>query len=144
MNIRTPEAPPQSDARRPFRRRPLFGRLRKMLVAAATGFLLGFILWATARPLTGKEEPWDTAYPLYSVSMVVGGLVIGYLAPGRFTMAVAGTWLGQITALGVVPWLAAGGWFPLGAVTTAIGSLLILPGMFVGSVIGFLVARWSG
>jgi hypothetical protein len=106
---------------------------------------LGFLLWALSEPLTGSTEPWDTPYPLYALTMLIGGFVIGLVAPGRLITGYGGIWLGQISALAWVPWLQVDGWYPMGVVATAIGSLLALPGLIAGGVLRFLCAmaiRW--
>ncbi len=130
MTTENPYKSPEVAKQRISARRPaLTGRV---VYAAAAAFLLGFALWAGSRPITGNDEPWDAPYPFYAGAMILGGIVVGIIAPKRFVPALLGVWLGQIVALAAVPWLAAAGWLVLGVATTAFGSLLLLPGLILG------------
>lgn len=91
--------------------------------AFVLAFAWGFLIWALAPLLVGTREPWDAAWPYYTLAMAAGGLVGGWLLPGRWLAAPLGLWLGQALAVAVLP----GGdlaWLPLGIVTTAIGALI--------------------
>lgn len=103
--------------------------------AGGSSFALGFAVWACSRLITGTNEPWDSPYPFYSSSMVIGGIVVGFVAPNIFVIPLFGVWLGQVLALATIPWLADAGWLSLGVIATAIGSFLLLPGLFLGMLI---------
>ena len=106
------------------------------LIAAAA---LGFAVWGSAPWLVDRREPWDADWPFYSASMVLGGGAIAWHWPNRVTATFAGVWLGQVAALALLP-THAGNWLPLGAITTGIGSLLVL----VGALLGKGLRRLSG
>jgi len=116
---------------------------RYIAFAFGSSLAFGFALWACSRLITGTNEPWDSPYPFYSVSMVIGGIVVGLVAPNRFVIPWFGVWLGQVLALATIPWLTDAGWFSLGFITTAVGSFLLLPGLFLGTLISNRIRRHS-
>jgi hypothetical protein len=105
--------------------------------------VLGFGIWALSPILTGQHEPWDSQYPFYSLASLIGGGVLGALAPKRLVYCYAGAWSGQVVALAVLPGLDRG-WLLLGVMTTAVGSLLILVGAVIGRAVRQLVGRLTG
>lgn len=104
----------------------------RVAYAAGSSFLLGFALWACSRSITGADEPWDSTIPFYSMTMLLGGTIVGFIAPKQFVAALVCVWLGQVLAIATVPWLADAGWLLIGTITTAIGSLFLLPGLLCG------------
>ncbi|MGH6891595.1 MAG: hypothetical protein ACREEP_05000 [Dongiaceae bacterium] len=91
----------------------------------------GFALWALSPIIAGTREPWDAAWPLYSLAMVFGGAAGGWWLPRRPVSAYLGLWLGQVLALSLLPGRDLG-WLPLGLVTTAIGALIGLGAYLAG------------
>jgi hypothetical protein len=108
-----------------------------MVVAAA----LGFGIWAASPTLTGHAEPWDSQYPFYSLTSLIGGGVLGFSSPALLRCYV-GAWFGQVLALAILPGLDRG-WLLLGVMTTAVGSLLVLLGAVVGRAIRSAVSRFT-
>ena len=102
--------------------------------AAGLASALSFALWALSPALTGRVEPWDAAFPFYSIGAVIVGGIVGLAFPRRLAAAYFGAWLGQLVALLVLPGLDRAS-FALGAVTTAIGSVVFLGGACVGSAL---------
>ena len=137
-----PYNPPEAAKQSISARRPV--ATGRVAYAAGAAFLLGFALWACSRPITGNDEPWDAPYPFYSAAMILGGIVVGIIAPKRFVPALLGVWLGQIAAIAAVPWLAAAGWLALGIATTAFGSLFLLPGLILGWGVHSAIKSWRG
>lgn len=101
---------------------------------------LGFGIWASSPILTGFAEPWDSPNPFYSLTSLVGGAVLGFLAPKHLLLCYFGAWLGQVIALAVLPGLDRG-WLLLGVMSTAVGSVLILVGAVIGKAVRLLVSR---
>jgi hypothetical protein len=100
-----------------------------MFLAAAA---LGFAVWAAAPWLVDRREPWDADWPFYSATLVLGGTATAWCQPKQVAATYVGVWLGQVAALALLP-AHAGGWLPLGAVTTGIGSLFALFGAVLGN-----------
>ncbi|MCL4798513.1 MAG: hypothetical protein KJ025_02945 [Burkholderiales bacterium] len=94
--------------------------------AALAGAALGFGLWLLSPFLTGRAEPWDASFPFYLPAMLAGGAIAGTAFPRRAGAFFLGVWLGQVLAIAVLPGHG-GDWFPVGAVTTAVGGTLALP-----------------
>jgi hypothetical protein len=74
---------------------PRLSRTAVLLV----GFLLGLGLWLLPALLMRGSEPWDGNGPWYQLALVAGGLVLGFLGPGRPGAAVAGIFGGQLAIL---------------------------------------------
>jgi hypothetical protein len=85
--------------------------------------------------LTGCAEPWDASFPFYTPVVLVGGALGGTLLPGHSIRFVLGVWLGQVLALAILPGNDRS-WIALGAVTTAIGSIVSLPSYVAAAQIG--------
>jgi hypothetical protein len=94
---------------------------------------LGFGIWASSPVLTGHAEPWDSEHAFYSVALLIGGSVLGLLRSRHLLLCYLGAWSGQVVALAVLPGLDRG-WLLLGVITTAMGSVWILPGAVAGRV----------
>ena len=103
-------------------------------MAFAVATIFGFGVWAASPYLGGRREPWDADFPFYSVTLIVAGVIVGFLLPRKVWICFLGVWLGQIFALAVLPG-GESGWFLLGVVTTAIGTLVSLIGWIIGSFI---------
>lgn len=74
---------------------PRLSRTAVLLV----GFLLGLGLWLLPALLMRESEPWVGTGPWYQLALVAGGLVLGFLGPGRPGAAVAGIFAGQLVIL---------------------------------------------
>ena len=104
------------------------------LAQLALSAVFMFLVWASSPLIFGVREPWDTGYPFYSVASVTGGIVIGLVFRKKIASCFLGAWVGQVLALVLLP----GGditWLLLGFVTTALGSLFLVLGVFIGSSI---------
>lgn len=94
--------------------------------AIAIGAVVGFGLWM-ASPLLGRREPWDTEWPIYTATMIAGGAVAGWWAPGCIQWFYLGLWLGQVAAVALLSGSDLS-WFPIALVSTAVGSAIGLLG----------------
>lgn len=63
------------------------------------GFILGLAVWLVPSLLLGESEPWDGHGPAYPLTLLLIGLALGLLGPGRPGAAVAGVFAGQVLAL---------------------------------------------
>jgi hypothetical protein len=102
--------------------------------AALAGAVLGFGLWLVSPYVAGRAEPWDASFPLYLPVMLAGGAVVGGLPPRRAAAFFLGVWLGQVLAIALLPGHGSN-WFPVGAVTTAVGGALAVPIYLVASTL---------
>jgi hypothetical protein len=98
----------------------------RLTTTAFAGAGLGFGLWLVSPLVAGCAEPWDASFPFYTPVMLVGGALVGTLLPGHSIAFIFGVWVGQVLALAILPGHDRS-WIALGAVTTAIGSLVSLP-----------------
>jgi hypothetical protein len=112
-------------------------RLLGPLAAAA---VLGFALWAASPVLTGYPEPWDADGPFYALFSLLSGALLAFWRPWRLLSIYIGFWVGQVVATVTLPGLDRS-WWLLGVFTTAIGSVLVLPGGLVGSISRRLLGR---
>lgn len=100
-------------------------------LGSTLAWLSGFLLWALSPMIIHRREPWDAEWPFYLVVIVIAGAVAGLFGTNRL-QTVAWVWAGQVTALATV---VGREWFPLGVITTGIGSSLSLLGWAAVSVI---------
>ena len=73
-------------------------RLSRRAVLIA-GLLIGLALWLVPWFLLADSEPWDGHGPAYPLALLLIGLGLGFLGPGRPGAAVAGVFAGQLVAL---------------------------------------------
>lgn len=73
-------------------------RLSRGAVLVA-GFVLGLAVWLFPWLLLGEAEPWGGHGPAYPLTLLLLGLALGLLGPGRPAAAVAGLFAGQLVAL---------------------------------------------
>jgi hypothetical protein len=100
--------------------------------AALAGAALGFGLWLVSPYVAGRAEPWDASFPLYLPVMLAGGALVGTMLPLRGAAFFLGVWLGQVLAIALLPGHGSN-WFPVGAVTTAVGGALAVPTYLIAS-----------
>jgi protein-S-isoprenylcysteine O-methyltransferase Ste14 len=100
--------------------------------AGLLALFLAFLVWALSPALTGHGEPWDADFPFYTAAFLGCGSAVGLCFPQRLLGTWLGAWLGQLAALLLLPGHDRS-WFLLGALTTALGSTLFLPGAALGS-----------
>jgi hypothetical protein len=65
----------------------------------AAGFVIGLALWLLLSFLLGESEPWGSHGPAYPVTLLLAGIALGILGPGRPAAVVAGLFAGQLVAL---------------------------------------------
>jgi hypothetical protein len=65
----------------------------------ALSFIIGLALWLIPAGFLHQAEPWDGNGPAYPLTLLGGGLLLGFLAPGRTGTIVAGMFLGQLAVL---------------------------------------------
>jgi len=99
----------------------------KRRITFGLSVLLGFLIWALSPTILGRAEPWDSPYPFYSMVFISGGALIALIERKSDALCGLGAWVGQLLALGTLPGMAHG-WFPIGVITTGIGSLFALLG----------------
>lgn len=63
------------------------------------GFVIGVGLWLVPAEFMNVSEPWDGNSVAYPVALVLCGLLLGLLAPGRPGAAATGVFLGQLAVL---------------------------------------------
>jgi hypothetical protein len=63
------------------------------------GFIIGMALWLVPWLLLGVSVPWDGHGPAYPLALLLIGLILGFVGPGRPGAAVAGVFAGQLLAL---------------------------------------------
>lgn len=73
-------------------------RLSRRAVLIA-GFVIGLALWLVPWLLLAESEPWDGHGPAYPLTLLLVGLALGFLGPGRPGAAVGGVFAGQLLAL---------------------------------------------
>ncbi len=123
-------------------------RRKHLLIVFISAFLLGFLLWVLSPLFIGRLEPWDSPYPVYSGTMIIGGTLITFFTSRQLLASYFGVWLGQalgntLTAFLQPPNSEAQAWWPLGIFTAGIGSILILVGVGIGLAIKTVVGRRS-
>lgn len=106
----------------------------KWLAPVVGAALCTFLIWATSPVVFSAIEPWDAPYLVYSVTTFLGGCILGYRFRGALLSSFLGAWLGQVVALLTLPGHDRT-WFELGLVTTAIGSLFLVAGAFLGGLV---------
>ena len=101
---------------------------------------IGFLLWALSTIVFRVAEPWDSEYPAYTITMLTAGLALGLGIPRRLALVFGyvGAWLGQVTALAVLPSFPKS-WLLLGIISTGIGSFLLPLGIALGLGIRLLI-----
>jgi len=94
----------------------------------AVGFTAGFSIWAATAP----QEAWD-ANPLYSVLVLLSGLVASFARLREFYWGIVGVYLGQVVAVYLL--IPIGGGTPI---MPAILSVLFMgtPPAALGALIG--------
>jgi len=106
----------------------------RFTTTAFAGAGLGFGLWLVSPLVAGCAEPWDASFPFYTPVMLVGGALVGSLLPRHSIAFVLGVWVGQVLALATLPGHDRS-WILLGAITTAIGAVVSLPGYLAAAQI---------
>jgi hypothetical protein len=96
--------------------------------------IFGFCILALLPIVTGHSDPWDTGDNSYFIVLIVGGFILGVLAPRYPAVCYLGAWLGQVLAIEVLPGIDKA-WWMLGVLTFGIASILVLVGAIIGSMI---------
>ncbi|MCK4905674.1 hypothetical protein KAS42_05505 [bacterium] len=96
--------------------------------------IFGFCILALLPIVTGHNNPFDVEDKSYFVVLIVGGFILGMLAPRYLAVCYLGVWLGQVLAIEVLPGIDKA-WWMLGVLTFGILSILVLVGAFIGSII---------
>lgn len=109
-------------------------------MAALLSALGLFGVWAASPALVGRAEPWDAEWPFYLLASLGLGAGEGLAFPHRYAAAFLGGWGGQMLALLVLPGHDRA-WFAVGAVSSAIGTLVFVAGVAIGSVCRGLAHR---
>ena len=91
--------------------------------------VLGFVIWALSRPITGRVEPWDADSPYYYVALILAGVVSGFAIPADKRAHYLGVVSGQ--TLYALIFLPGSGLFILGVLVLFVYSLLYLAGAAV-------------
>ena len=63
------------------------------------GFVIGLCLWLVPAEFMNLSEPWDGNGPAYPLALLISGMLLGFLAPGRPGAAATGIFLGQLAVL---------------------------------------------
>ncbi|HET8623732.1 MAG TPA: hypothetical protein VFM14_09245 [Gemmatimonadales bacterium] len=107
------------------------------------GLVIGLALWMVPALAFAEPEPWDDDGPAYPLALLASGLVLGFLAPGQRSAAVAGVFGGQFLALlgRVVARPATSELWLVGAMILAVFTL-VLTG--AGTLVGGALRAWLG
>jgi hypothetical protein len=112
---------------------------KELGISLLVSFVLGALVWALSPVLSGHAEPWDVEGVYYPASLLVAGLLSGFIRPQYFWGHYLGVILGQLAfMLLFVP----GG--PLNIVGIAflvVYSLITLAGAAAGAGIRRLLIR---
>ena len=104
--------------------------MKRDWAAFALALVLGAVIWALSRPITGKVEPWDANSAYYYLALLGAGFVAGLSIPARKRFHYLGAWLGQL--LYMILFLPLGGLIVLGVVVLFAYTLLFLAGAVGG------------
>jgi hypothetical protein len=63
------------------------------------GFVIGLGLWLVPAEFMNLSEPWDGNGPAYPLALLISGMLLGFLGPGRPGAAATGIFLGQLAVL---------------------------------------------
>ena len=63
------------------------------------GFVIGLGLWLVPAEFMNLSEPWDGNGPAYPLALLISGMLVGFLGPGRPGAAATGIFLGQLAVL---------------------------------------------
>lgn len=67
----------------------------RIAIVAASGLLLGALVWAISVPLTGHREPFDGSIVYYALSTFVAGALSAWASPRHWWLALLAVYLGQ-------------------------------------------------
>jgi hypothetical protein len=110
---------------RPHRRDSILAFFLALVAGAAT--------WLFWRLVFGISEPWDGTFAaLYPLVLGVCGAGIGYAAPGKPLLVLAGGWIGQLIGL-----FSTGSIGPL----APLGAAMLFP-FTLPLVVGALIGGW--
>jgi hypothetical protein len=100
-----------------------------------TGFVAGFAIWAATAP----EEAWD-ANSLYSVFVLLAGLVSSFARPRWFYCGVIGVYFGQVLAMKLLVPVGVGAVImPAFLAVLMFGTLPAVAGSLLGAVFGYCI-----
>jgi len=105
-------------------------------ITGTLGVVLGFLVWVLSPRLTGFREPWDAAWPFYSIVVFLTGMVCALIRRKIDVAGFLGVWVGQILAL--LTMFSTVDWLGVGIISTLVfGAINYLP----GSILGFLLLK---
>jgi len=113
--------------------------LRSLMIAGgqvATGFVAGFSIWAAVAP----EEAWD-ALELYSVFVLLAGMLASFGRTSGFFWGVAGVYLGQVLTIGILLPQEGVPLMPSALGVLIFGTMPAFVGALLGAGIGFGLSR---
>lgn len=113
------------------------------MLACMVGVFAGFAVWASSLNLTGEVEPWDSEF--YLVTLILGISLGALVTRDPAWTAIwygIGLWVGQVLAIAFVPHIAIQGWFNLGVITTGIGSVQGIVGVYLAWFSRWLLHLW--
>lgn len=106
-----------------------------LVITVILGVIIGFLVWALSPRLTGFKEPWDAAWPFYSIVIFLTGMVFTLIRGRVDAIGFLGLWVGQILGLLIVQ---GASWLGMGIISTLVfGAINYLP----GSILGFLLLK---
>ena len=101
------------------------------------GLACGVAVWVFSGAITGRAEPWDSAWMYYAGALIASGAIGGFLVPAHWIEVAVGVFTGQAVVLmaRVLAEPGSGGLWPLGVLFLALYSLLALAGAVAGSAV---------
>jgi hypothetical protein len=113
-------------------------RTKREFIVFLLAIAVGAALWLVSAQVSGRREPWDSAFywkAAYPVALVLSG-ILGYVAPERPWRWPLAVMLAQFAAMAIKDGF--GSMWPLGLVLFGI---LSLPGMAIAGAAGRIRLR---
>jgi hypothetical protein len=108
--------------------------------------MIGILIWVLSPSFTGEAEPWDSANGYYPLSLLLSGILIGFLGKGKPWLWPIGIYLGQLLYCTVKAIFFSRGtgvnfFFPIGMIFMLKYCIIAFIGSLVGTGIGKCLAK---
>jgi len=112
---------------------------KELGISLLTSFVLGALVWALSPALSGHAEPWDAEGVYYPASLLLTGLLSGFIRPQYFWVHYLGVILGQLAFM--LLFVPGGPLIIVGIALLAVYSLITLAGAAAGAGVRRLFKR---